>query len=69
MFLRPVNSEGSYPGETKCIATTNKMLTHSPVVDWRHLGKGKKKKLNKSGRQKTRQIEVMSEVAVCKAIF
>ena len=26
--LRPVNCEGSYPGETKCIPTTSKILNH-----------------------------------------
>ena len=55
--LRPVNREGSYEGETKCIPTTrahsdSQLSTHSgisTVEDWRNVGK---MKLNEPGRQK-----------------
>ena len=50
--LHPVNREGSYQGETKCIPTTSSdslFNTHSTVEDWRNLGK---MKLNEPGRQK-----------------
>ena len=42
--LRPVNREGLYEGETKCIPTTSKILIHylkhiPPLKIWRNLEK------------------------------
>ena len=63
-MLRPVNYEGSYEGENKCIATykynsNSRFTTHPTVENQRSWGGGgggekfgKKLKLNDSGRQK-----------------
>ena len=37
--LRPVNREGSYQGETKCIYVTGKIMIH--YLKWRRWGKGR----------------------------